>query len=254
MIVKVLNSITASVLLLAALYPASSPANASGEKCPARRPLSTKEQRAFLDTLQMIKSAMPPAPEGWTSQEPDSSCSAPALVCDTPGFPLESACQVSFTNEKRILENIQKFERSKSAGRMERLAAEMSDAAEKGDSKKLLKLQEELDGLNATPAGKMTARILVRINHIAAAGNIRGGSEFQLPGAKFAYRIEDKKGGKLALYLGRWNRRGEFGVYPEIAKLASNVSVQLIEVIIEGDIAEQLAKTMDLKVLNLLIQ
>ncbi len=252
--VKMLNSITASALLLAALYPASSPAIGTAGKCPAWRPLNTTEQKAFLDIMKTVKNAMPPAPEGWTSQAPDPGSSVPALICGTPGFPPGSTYQVSFTNEKSILESIQKFERSKSPGRMERLAEEISAAAEKGDSEKLKKLQAELDGLTSTPAGKMTAGILVRINHVTTSGNIRGGDEIQLPGAKYAYLIDDRKGKKLVLYLGHWNRRGEYGVYPEIVKDRSNSSVQIIEVIIEGDIAEQLAKTMNLKILNSLIQ
>ncbi|HNW27501.1 MAG TPA: hypothetical protein PKN50_03395 [Spirochaetota bacterium] len=254
MIVKMLNCITASVVLFTALYPLYSTAAGKGERCPGRRHLSAAEQKAVRDIMQTIKKAMPPVPEGWTSREPDSCTGVPDVVCDAPGFPLASSCQVSYTNERRILESIQKFERSKSPARMESLAAEMSEAAEKGDSKKLQKLQEEFDGLADTPAGRITARILVLVNHEAIAGNIRGGSEFHLPGAKYAYLIEDKKMKRLVFYMGKWNRKGEFGVYPEPVKAAANVPAQVIEVIIEGDIAEQLARTMNLKVLGSLIQ
>jgi hypothetical protein len=250
---KMSKIIMAAAVLIMAACPVAQALSGGGE-CGGRRPLSASEQSGFLDAMRTIRSAMPPAPEGWTTQELDPGGNAPASICETPGVPLESVYQVSYTNEKKILESIQKFERSKSAGRMERLAEEMSDAAEKGDSKKLQKLQEELDGLNATPAGRMTARILVRSNPVKTAGIIRGGSEFTVPGAKYAYLTDDKKGKKLVLYLGRWNRRGEYGIYPEIVKERSNASVQIIEVIIEGDLAEQLAKTMNLKVLNLLIQ
>ncbi|HOT43590.1 MAG TPA: hypothetical protein PLM53_03930 [Spirochaetota bacterium] len=249
-----LNFITVSALLLAALYPVSLSAAGKGQKCPGWRHLSAAEQRAVRDILQAVQKAMPPVPEGWTSREQDSCTGVPDAVCDAPGFPLAVSCQASFTNEKRILESIQKFERSRSPARMEGLAAEMSEAAEKGDSKKLQKLQEEFDGLADMPAGKITARVLVLVNHETIAGNIRGGSEFPLPGAKYAYLIEDKKLKRLVFYLGKWNRKGEFGVYPEPAKAAATVSAQVIEVIIEGDIAEELARTMDLKALGSLVE
>lgn len=250
--VKTLSSITASALLFAVLY--YSTVAGKEDKCPAGRPLDSAEQKAFLDIMKTVKNAMAPAPEGWTIQGQDTVGSVPLSICSISGFPLASVFQVGYTNEKKILESIQKFERSRSAARMEKLAAEMSDAAERGDSGKLRKIQEEMDGLNATPAGMMTARIQVRINHTAIAGNIRGGSEYRLPGAKYAFLIDEKKGRRLVLCLGRWNRKGEYGIYPEMAKLSSNVSVQVVEVIIEGDIAEQLAKTIDLQALNSLMQ
>jgi hypothetical protein len=251
---NMLNFITASALLLVALYPFSSTAAGKKETCPGRRPLSAAERTTFEYALRVIRSAMPPAPEGWTSQAPEPGDSVPASICEAPGFPLESVYQASFTNEKGILESIQKFERSKSPGRMDRLADEISAAAEKGDSKKLQKLQAEMDSLNSTPAGKMTAVIIVRINNAATAGNIRGGIEIPLPGAKYAYLIEDRKAKKAVFYLGRWNRRGEYVIFPELVKDQSNASVQIIEVIIEGDMAEQMAKTMNLKALNSLLQ
>lgn len=251
---KMLNCITASALLFAALYPLYSIAAGKGEKCPGSRPLSAAEQKAVRDILQTVKKAMPPVPEGWTSRETDPCAGVPDAVCDAPGFPLALSCQMSLTNEKKILESIQKFERSRSPARLESLAAEMSEAAEKGDSRKLRKLQEEFDGLTDTPAGKITARVLVLVNHDSIAGKIRGGTDFPLPGAKYAYLIEDKKMKRLVFYLGRWNRKGEFGVYPEPAKAAANVPVRVIEVVIEGDSAEQLARTMNLKALGSLIQ
>lgn len=250
---KTLNFITASALLLASAYPASSPA-AGGGKCAVKRPLSASEKSGFQAAVRAIIKAMPPAPEGWTVQESAARGDAPDSICETPGCPLEYTCQVSFINEKNILESIKKFERSKSAERMERLASEMSAAAEKGDSKKLRKIEEEMEILNSTPAGKMTARILVRINPARAAGNIRQGGEIPVPGAKFGYLVENRNGKKIVLYSGRWNRRGEFGVYPEPDRSWSNAAVQFLEIVIEGDIAEELTKTLNMNALNTLMK
>lgn len=252
--VKMLNLVTASALLFAALYPLSSPAAGKGEKCPDWRPLSAAEKKTFTDVIHAVRSAMPQAPEGWTVQLQDDAGKYPSSICGTSGFPLSFTAQANFTNERGILESIRKFERSKSSAKIDRLSDELIDAAERGDSKKLQKLQDEMDGLSAAPAGRLTARVLVRINPSGSAGNVRGGSEISLPGAKFAYLVEDKKSKKVVIYLGRWNRRGEFAIYPDIALDRSNVSVQLMEVIIEGDIAERLAGAMNLKGLLALMQ
>ncbi len=250
--VKMLNCITASVLLCAVLYPLYSTAAGKEEKCPGRRTLSADEQRAFLDLVRKVKSALAPAPEGWTREEPTGT--EPAAICENPGFPLESSLQVRYTNEKKVLENIRNFGRGPSAGKAARLAEAMSDAAERDDFKKLRKLQEELDALGAVPAGAATARITVRINPARTAGNIRGGEEFRIPGAKYAYRIEEKKGRRLVLYLGWWSRRGEFSINPDAVKDRPNIAAQTMEIVIEGDAAEELARAMDLKALNALME
>lgn len=250
--VKMLNCITASALLFAVLYPLYSTAAGGGEKCGGTRLLTASEKSSHAAALRTIRAALAPAPEGWTREEPIGA--APAAVCEDPGFPLESSMRVTYTNEKKVLENIRNFGRGPSAAKAARLAEAMSDAAERDDFKKMRKLQEELDALGAVPAGALTARITVRINPAKTAGNIRGGHEYKLPGAKYAYLVEEKKGKRLALYLGRWNRRGEFTVYAEAAKDRPNVSAQMMEIIIEGDAAEGLARAMDLKALNALME
>jgi len=250
--VKMLNCIRASALLFAVLYPLYSIAAGKEEKCPARRPLTASEKSSCAAALRTIRAALAPAPEGWTREEPIGD--VPSLICENTGFPLESSLGVTYTNEKRVLENIRNFGRGPSAARAARLAEAMSDAAERDDTKKLRKLQEELDALGAIPAGALTARITVRINPAKTAGTIRGGEEFRLPGAKYAYLVEEKRGKRLVLYLGRWNRRGEFTVYPETAKDRPNVSAQMMEIIIEGDASEELARAMDLKALNALME
>ncbi|MBP7737430.1 MAG: hypothetical protein KA369_15725 [Spirochaetes bacterium] len=250
--VKMLNCITASALLFAVLYPLYSIAAGKEEKCPARRPLTASEKSSHAAALRTIRAALAPAPEGWIREEPIGG--DPSSICEDPGFPMEWTLCVTYSNEKKVLENIRNFGRGPSAGKAARLAAEMSDAAERDDSKKLRKLQEELDALGAVPAGALTARITVRINPAKTAGNIRGGDEFQLPGAKYAYLMEEKKKKRLVLYLGRWNRRGEFSILPEAVKDRSNVSAQMMEIIIEGDASEDLARAMDLKALNALME
>lgn len=249
---KILTLVSTALMLNMAVIPLVSLAGNSGKECPARRLLTASEKSSHAAALRTIRAALAPAPEGWTREEPIGA--APAAVCEDPGFPLESSMRVTYTNEKKVLENIRNFGRGPSAAKAARLAEAMSDAAERDDFKKMRKLQEELDALGAVPAGALTARITVRINPAKTAGNIRGGHEYKLPGAKYAYLVEEKKGKRLALYLGRWNRRGEFTVYAEAAKDRPNVSAQMMEIIIEGDAAEGLARAMDLKALNALME
>lgn len=248
---SLLTGVIAGVLALA--LPASSFATGGGE-CGPSRPLTASEEKAFIAALQAIRGSMPKAPGTWTEQKAASAERVPRSIHEKPGCPLEATLLVSFINEKGIMEQVRQFEKKRSPQALDKLAADISAAAEKGDSKKVQRLQEEMESLNSAPTGKMAAHITVRVNNLHERYGLKGARACTVAGAKFAFLVRDAGGMKLVVYIGRWKKKNGQGVVPENDAAMSNTAVQFLEIIIEGECAEDLAAGINMKSLNALVK
>lgn len=229
-------------------------ADGGDDFCGAKRDFNTAEKAWADSVIKTIQKAMPAAPKDWI-MDTNNFKSNIGRVCEKQGNPIDLVFSVSYNNQTKMNDISKNFEKNSDQimEKMEKLIAEMNQAVKTGDTKKMQDIQKNMTALQGGSSNDLHTTIEVRVNVHWANESKYKTKPFAVPQAKFGYILENENEKKVILYLGSWRKSGMDGVVFELNRKAPNTSVDFIEIVIKGTISDQLAKSLDIKVLNALL-
>lgn len=238
------------------LLPGLLMADGGEDYCGERRDLNRNEKAWADGVINSLAKTLPAAIKDWTMEASHSRKIDFGQACTKQGNPIQINYSVVYKNEKKmkaITENMSKNS-DRIGEEMGRLAEEMNQAIQKGEMDKIKPIQKKMLALQGGSANELSTRIEIRINTINSNESKYQSKPFPLPGTKFSYIIEKEDEKKVIFYLGNWRKSGDDGVAYIFNIKAPNTSVSFVEIVIKGEIADQLAKSLNIKALHSLVK
>jgi hypothetical protein len=134
------------------------------------------------------------------------------------------------------------------------LMQEMGKAMQANDQQKVKALQRKMKALQSGNMSGMAAELRIRINYVNLK-QTRGKKRFNFPGARYAFRWDSDLGERIVLILGKGVRieNGTGTLRHKLDYSLPHTSAQVIEITLQGEIAEELARNINIKALNRLL-
>lgn len=112
--------------------------------------------------------------------------------------------------------------------------------------KTVQRIQMEMQDLHAGGAEGMVATVEARINQGSVIETMENPRPYAVKGADFALIQKDGAGQKIVIYMGRWKRHAGGEILSEFRGGTPNAAVQIIEIVVRGEIAPELIQMANL--------
>ncbi len=217
--------------------------------CGGDRQPTKAEKDAIRAVVKTIHGSLPDLPKGWEMIKVESAESAmPSQVFDR--CPIWFGVMAEYGNNGNAID----LAKNTDAERLVETLKEMQAAMMKGDKKKAERLEKQLAGVGEK-ADNVTALIMFRVNSIFSSNfDISRAKPIFVEGAAYAFYNDTPGDKKVGLYVGRWKQAKGNLVNPWLMKDRPGHEVQLVEIVITGEIALELARRLDVKLLASLIK
>lgn len=224
-----------------------------GNECRNERALSALEKNTALKNAAILKSSVPAPPKGWKLNQLKGKSDIPEMFNDCPEYNLGYSDKILFMNEQNIGDNTNHMLNSKVNDRITEMTNEMNEAIAKNDMKKVEMIGKKMATINSEVPRNMTLTVEFNINMNQKHDGIYEATPISIQGAKFAFKHERSNEKYIILYLGKWEKSGN-NVSPKFSKSVSNTVPQVIEIIITGELAEDIAGKINLKTANSILK
>jgi hypothetical protein len=217
--------------------------------CSGERQLTKAEKETIRAVVRTIQQSLPRLPEGWDMIKVTSAESAMPAKFFEPPCPIWYRILAEYGNNGNAID----FARKADPDRLIQQMKEMQEALKKGDNKKVESLEKQLSGVREN-ADKATAMIDFHVNFIHSSNfGASKAKPISIEGAAYALYDDTPGGKKVGLYVGKWRMGQGNTPSPLVMKNRPADAVHVIEIVIFGDIALELAQKLDVKRLASLV-